>query len=225
MQKGVCTMEDENNKKETFDDLLEDAPVDLETYDSKSSQDEAYNEAVSNYQNSQPGLFGKLKNTLFASKEERRTRELEKIEKESKGLDKELDYQKKRTALAKKKADIAKFARERRQNSPMGRTFKRIGGFIQEVGKDAKGNPNNPLLNGAGSPGIGSPNRQRDSYGNNMGVRQPQQPQSQMPQAQPFTPFGADPLGEFAVRNPDHPLAQPKKKRTDDDTGLFSGRW
>ena len=203
-------------------------------------------------QNQNPGFFGKLKNAFVTSPEDKQQREMAKMKAEEERLNSQLTYQNQKTALAKKKEQIAKIAQERRKNSPIGKTFSKIGGFVQQNAQQGK-QVRNPLAE-FGQSGLGAPASGQDVYGQNAGVnfglagrpapapkpapvkkgkkskmyKQQQKPAPTYQTQQPFGGGGMNTglLNEFAPQQQDPFAQQPQsKQKPKQDLGLNSGRW
>jgi len=161
---------EEAEKKDSFDNseyTPEPKPIETNGAERAEEVGQESQTAPQEQQQSQ-GFFGKLKNAFWTSPEDKQQKEMIKMKAEEERLNSQLAFQQQKTELANKKAKIAKIAQERRANSPMGRTFSKIGKFVTENAQQ-KGQVRNPMAE-FGQAAIGIPNQQRDAYGQNAGV-------------------------------------------------------
>lgn len=159
-------IEDSNNSQ------AQPQPTQIETNGAERAQEinEPQQDIPAENQQS-TGLFGKLKNAFWISPEDKQQKEMAKMKSEEEKLNSQLLFQKKKTDIANKKAQIAKIAQQRRANSPIGQTFSKIGKFVQKHGQQ-NSQVRNPLedFGRNAQSGLGSPNMQRDIYGQNAGI-------------------------------------------------------
>lgn len=171
---------EEAENKNSFDNSDYKTKKKIETNGSERSEeikqyDEEENNEVeekeqeeNNEVEEKPGLFNKLKNAFWTSPEDKQQKKMVKMKAEEERLNSKLLFQKKKNELSNKRAEIAKLAQERRKNSPIGKTFTKIGNFVKTNAQQG-GKVRDPLRE-IGESGIGMPNRQPDIFGQTSGV-------------------------------------------------------